>query len=60
MNNNVESDNTLFENNKKFATELNTGVTYETKNMDIGTTIAAVTANTTAETVEVFNGALRL
>lgn len=52
VNNSVKSES---ENNKKIANELNAKVTYETKVMDIGTTIATGTANTSTETVGVFN-----
>lgn len=54
VNNNVKSESCEIENNKKIANELNAKVAYETKVMDIGTTIATGTTNTTAEAVEVF------
>ncbi|KTC81710.1 hypothetical protein [Legionella brunensis] len=55
VNNNVKSESCEIENNKKIANELNTKVAYETKVMDIGTTIATGKKNTTAEAVEVFD-----
>ena len=56
VNNNVKSEACEIENNKKIANELKAKVAHEAKNMDIGTTIAAGTANTSAETMEIFNG----
>jgi hypothetical protein len=55
VNNNVKSEPCEIENNKKITNELNAKAAYETKNVDIGTTIATGTANTAAETVEVFD-----
>lgn len=57
VNNNVKSEACEIENNKNIANELKARVAHEAKNMDIGTTIAAGTANTSAETLEIFNGA---
>ncbi|WP_028389655.1 hypothetical protein [Legionella fairfieldensis] len=56
VNNNVKSELCEIENNKKIANELNVKVAYETKVMDIGTTIATGTANTAAETMEILDG----
>lgn len=55
VNNNVKSESCGIENNKKIANELNAKVTYETKNMDIGTTLATGSAHTAAETVGVLD-----
>mgnify|MGYP000228624582 CR=1 FL=1 len=54
VNNSVKSESKPSENNKKVANELNAKVPYETKKMDIGTTITTSSANTSAETVGVF------
>ncbi len=43
------------ENNKKNANELNAKVSYETKKLDIGTTIITGTTDTTTETLGVLN-----
>ena len=56
VNNNVKSEACEIENNKKIANELKAKVDYEEKNMDIGTTIATGSTNTSAEAVGVLNG----
>ena len=55
VNNNVKSEAYEIENNKKITNELNAKVAYETKNMDIGTTITTSPANTPAETMGVLD-----
>lgn len=55
VNNNVKSKSSKVENNKKNANELNAKVSYETKKLDIGTTIITGTTDTTAETLGVLN-----
>lgn len=55
VNNNVKSESCEIENNKKIANELDAKVSYETKNMDIGTTITTGTTNTPTETVGVLD-----
>ncbi|KTD59289.1 hypothetical protein [Legionella shakespearei] len=55
VNNGVKSQSGEIENNKKFANELNGEVLYETKNLDVGATIATGTADKAAEALEVLN-----
>lgn len=53
--NGVKSQSGEIENNKKFANELNGEVLYETKNLDVGATIATGTVDKAAEAFEVLN-----
>lgn len=55
VNNGVNSESLSIENNNKTANELNAKVSYEAKDMDIGTTLTAGAENTPTETVGILD-----